>query len=202
MKTRHVGPGRFTAPLICLALLLCAAAALAAGPAPVVRLWSDAAQYIAGDSLTLRVQADRDCFGRLLYLTASGEVYEIVPSAPAPGAPYLGGKEYVIPAVGDGLTLTIAQPFGREKALFAASFAPLPALPGREAGPGVRRLDVGLDEALRLLGLPGPNRSLTTHEFETLPGQDRGFTRQDPDAPIDMTGAAGREGGPKKRDLK
>lgn len=188
--------------ILIAALLLFTACMAVAQDSPPVRVWSDRAEYYAGDSLTLRVSGKSDFFGRLLYVTASGELYEIVPASPLPGQLFKAGQEYAVPALGEGRALTIAAPFGREKVVLAASLTPLPELPGKEVAKGVRLLSVTLDAALRALGIPGPGRSLSEHGFETLPGDSRGFTRQDPEAPVDMTGAAGREGGPKKQDLK
>ena len=184
------------------ALFAFAGLAAAGQDGPKVRLWSDRAEYYAGDTLTLHVSGKQDFYGRLLYLTASGELYEIVPASPLPGQPFKADKEYAVPARGEGRALTVSAPFGREKVVLVSAFAPLPELPGKEVAPGVRLLSVNLNAALTALGVPGPGRSLAEQSFETLPEDRRGFTRQDPDAPVDMTGAAGREGGPKKRDLK
>ena len=156
---------------------------------PEVNLRTDKTEYVEGEELNIILSPIQDCNVLLLYVTASGETIRIVPSGTKIDGKVLGGKVYRTPAAGENRGLYISEPFGKEQIILYASLAKLPSIAGEKIGEGLYIIPGGEKAADRLL----PEASKTIWKLETFSKGERGrFRKSDPQAPIDMTGSAGR----------
>ena len=109
-----------------------------------VKLWTDRGDggvYRQGELMYVYLQANHDCYVRLIYTQADGTNIQIFPNAHDKDNKIRKGKTYVIPDKGDKFEFEVTGPFGAEVLQVFASTEPLPALPGEETADGLLVLD-------------------------------------------------------------
>lgn len=133
-----------------------------------VKLWTDKQEYREGEAVSISLFCERDFYGRILYLTASGEIVQLVPNELKPDGFFRGGKTYTIPAAGDAFNLVVAAPFGEERLVVYASESPLPELALKPLGQGLRQFAGSKDELDRAMGVGAAVRE-AAWTIRTLP---------------------------------
>ncbi|MGE4443249.1 MAG: DUF4384 domain-containing protein [Desulfomicrobium sp.] len=96
----------------------------ASGPL-TVRVWTDKKHYFAGDMLVVYIQGNRDFYARVIDVTATGEVIQLLPNAYQSEHFFKGGVAYRIPGEDAGFNLQVTPPFGRDQIIVYASERPL-----------------------------------------------------------------------------
>lgn len=118
-----------------------------------IKIWTergDGGLYVDGERFTAYVQADTDCYLRLLYRQADGQIVQIFPNRLSGSERVTAGQVYTIPDVDDPYDFVIRSPYGVEHLIAIASAAPFPALQGREINGGVL-LQGGVKDVVRRL---------------------------------------------------
>lgn len=90
-----------------------------------VRVWSEAKTYRAGEKIRLKLQANRDCFLRVVDVMPDGNIVQLLPNAHRRYTHFKGGRVYEIPGPGDRFDLTVTPPFGTDEIKVYASEKPL-----------------------------------------------------------------------------
>lgn len=107
-------------------------------------LWIDkgnGATYREGEKLFVNLKADRDCYVKLVYLTASGDKIVIFPNEYDRNTKIQGNRNYLIPNATAGFDFVIEPPFGAEMLIVFASTKPLPVDYGEKLGGGMVKLN-------------------------------------------------------------
>jgi hypothetical protein len=105
-----------------------------------VRLWTDRGDgslYMEGERLTVYLQTDTDCYLRLLYRQADGQVAQIFPNDLSGDERINAGKVYTIPDGNAAYTFVVRPPFGVEYLIALASPTPFPVIKGSAFQGGV-----------------------------------------------------------------
>lgn len=178
----------------------CSPAAIGREAPLTVKVWTPKKEYSAGESMEIYVQGNRDFFARIVDITSSREIIQLLPNDYRKISSFEAGKLYNIPDQGDHFGLEVTAPFGEDQIVVYASEVPLGPVRMEPAGQGLRmykgtRESLGA-EARAVSIVPG---GLGAEFYEaawaiaTTPGGPsmRGTRRVDPERPIDMTGAAG-----------
>ncbi|MDD4953001.1 MAG: DUF4384 domain-containing protein, partial [Desulfovibrionaceae bacterium] len=112
-----------------------APAAPAAGPLSV-KVWTDKKEYRQGEKIFISLQGNRDFYGKIVYLTASGEVIQLLPNDLRTLNFFKSGRVYRIPDTGAAFNLEVTPPFGSEQIVVYASESPLAKVSTRSIGQG------------------------------------------------------------------
>ncbi|XPV75589.1 MAG: DUF4384 domain-containing protein [Desulfovibrio sp.] len=118
----------------------------AAIPAPVasanapleVKVWSDKQNYRAGEVIDLYIQGNKDFYGKVVNMTSSGNIIQLLPNGYRNLDFFRGGITYRIPDTGDGYQLEVSPPFGQDTVVVYASEKPLPKVDMASAGAGLK----------------------------------------------------------------
>ncbi len=105
-----------------------------------IKIWTergDGGLFVEGERLTAYVQADSDCYLRLLYRQVDGQVIQIFPNRLSGDERVKSAQVYSIPDADDAFDYVIQAPFGVEYLIAVASATPFPRLQGREINGGV-----------------------------------------------------------------
>lgn len=93
-----------------------------------IELWTDRGRqgvYREGENLVLYFLSNQDCFVKLFYFDATGDIIQIFPNRYYPSGRVQAGAVHRIPAVDDSFQLRIQPPFGVETVKAFASTASL-----------------------------------------------------------------------------
>ena len=113
-------------------------------------LWIDKGDggiYREGEKLYVNIKADRDCYVKLVYFTASGDKIVIFPNEYDRNTKIQGNRLYQIPNESSAFDFVIEPPFGAEMLIAFASTKPLPVDYGQDLGGGM----VALKESLGVI---------------------------------------------------
>ena len=100
-----------------------------------VTVWTNKKEYVDGEQVKIYLKANKPFYGRLIYLDASGNQYQILPNRYRNTNYFNGGVMYEYPTGADNFTLSISGPYGKEKILVYASTAELGPLQANDLGP-------------------------------------------------------------------
>lgn len=134
------------------------AAAPAVGPLSA-KVWTDKQTYKKGEKIVINVQGNRDFYGKIVYITASGEIIQLLPNGLRTLNFFKGGRTYRIPDTGDAFSLDVEEPFGQEKLVIYASETPLSEVKTRSIGQGLSKFEGSkkeLDMRVRGIKMAGP----------------------------------------------
>ncbi len=112
------------------------ASASADGPL-TVRVWTSKKTYRHGEAIEIFLKGNRDFYARIVDVTASGEIIQLLPNAYRSINRFDAGREYRIPDAGDRFTLKVSPPYGRDQIVVYASEAPLGQVDMENAGQGL-----------------------------------------------------------------
>ncbi|MCZ6675728.1 MAG: caspase family protein [Candidatus Poribacteria bacterium] len=102
----------------------------------------DGGIYYGGEKMVVFLRSNRDCYVHLVYADAAEQNIRIFPNAYSEANRRIDANTvYRIPTTTDAFEFVIRPPFGREELYAFASTAPLPHVPGRDAGKGLILLD-------------------------------------------------------------
>jgi hypothetical protein len=113
--------------------------AVAAGAPLTVTVWTPKQHYIAGEKIEIFVQGNRDFYARIVDLTSSGEIIQLLPNDYRQANKFKGGVVYKIPGEGDRFDLTVSPPFGHDRIVVYASEVPLGKVNTEKMGNGLRK---------------------------------------------------------------
>lgn len=134
-----------------------------------VKVWTDKNKYKVGESVTVFFQGNRDYYARIVDITPSGRIVQLLPNDYRTGDFFKGGKTYRIPGSGDRFDLLVTPPDGEEHIVVYASEAPLGEVSMESAGKGLR-LYQGQQK-----DLASQSRSIKVVETETGAGNSVEF---------------------------
>lgn len=112
----------------------------AAGPL-AAKVWTDRQTYRKGEKIIINVQGNRDFYGKIVYITASGEIIQLLPNGLRTLNFFKGGRTYRIPDTGDAFSLDVEEPFGQEQLVIYASETPLSEVKTRSIGQGLSKFE-------------------------------------------------------------
>jgi hypothetical protein len=105
------------------------------------------------------VQADHDCYLRLLYTQADGSNVQIFPNAYSKNNRIKEGEVYVYPAKNDTFAFEVTSPYGAELLHAFVSSQPFATLPGVKTRGGLELLSGSRGEIIeRTRGIKVKNR--------------------------------------------
>lgn len=175
-----------------------------------VKVWTSKKQYKDGESIEIYVQGNRDFYARILDISSSGHIIQLLPNDYRKINFFKAGKVYKIPDKGDHFDLKVIAPYGEDRIVVYASEVPLGLVAMEPVGQGLRRYK-GSQESLGGLtrsivvapAAPGSHSGaefyeavwaiVTTFDSPTT-SPSRAVRKRDPEKPqkpIDMTGNVG-----------
>ena len=102
-----------------------------------VRVWTSQKEYREGDHITIFMQGNRDFYARIVDITSSGEILQLLPNAYRQQGRFEAGRIYEIPGEGDRFDLKVTPPFGEDRIVVYASEVPLGNVAMSSAGAGL-----------------------------------------------------------------
>lgn len=111
-----------------------------------VRVWTQKEDFVEGEEMVIRIRANQDFHGRLLYRDVEGHVMQILPNAYRADTVFKANTDYVVPGPGDKFRLRVGAPFGQETIILMASTRPLGEIATTTAGNGVLIADASLEQ--------------------------------------------------------
>ena len=118
----------------------------------VVKLWTsrgDSGAYLEGEQLFVFMQANRDCFVRLVYYQVDGTEVQIFPNALHGNYWIRGGMVWSIPGVHDDFEFIVTPPFGAESITAFASTEAFPSSKGTVTEAGLKVLTQAMESTYK-----------------------------------------------------
>jgi hypothetical protein len=169
-----------------------------------VKVWTPKKEYKDGESMEIYVQGNRDFYARIIDITSSGDIIQLLPNNYRNINSFKAGKLYSIPDQEDHFGLVVTAPCGEDRIVVYASDVPLGQINMEplDQGLGLYKGDLeSLATAARQVSTApcgsGPYSVAEFYEavwaIATECGEPRyrGTRKEGPERPIDMTGAAG-----------
>lgn len=131
-----------------------------------VKVWTSQKTYKDGENIQIFIQGNRNYYARIVNISSSGEIIQLLPNGYRQINYFEAGKVYKIPDQGDLFSLTVSPPYGEDQIVVYASEVPLGPVHLQQMGQGLSRYQ-GTRSAL----------SATTRGIAvtaTAPGQDAG----------------------------
>ncbi|MBW1742344.1 MAG: DUF4384 domain-containing protein [Deltaproteobacteria bacterium] len=181
-------------------------AVMGKGAPLTVRVWTPKKEYEAGESMEIYVQGNRDFYARIVDITSSGDIIQLLPNDSRKIDAFQAGKLYRIPDQADDFGLEVTAPYGEDRIIVYASDVPLGDVSIEAVGQGL-----GLYKGTReSLATSARGIKIVPDESASCPGAEfyeamwaiatgvggpnlRGTRRDGPEEPIHMTGAAGEK---------
>lgn len=104
-----------------------------------VKVWTSKKMYKDGESIEIFVQGNRDFYARIVDITSSGEIIQLLPNNYRESNFFRAGKIYKIPDSNDRFDLTVGPPYGQDQIIVYASEVPLGDVALEKAGQGLHR---------------------------------------------------------------
>jgi len=132
-----------------------------------VNVWTDKKHYRKGENIQIFIRGNKDFYARVVNITGSGHVIQLLPNLYREERHFRSGKVYVIPGEQDRFDLEVVEPFGRDRIIVYASDVPQGDVLLQPIGQG-------------LLEFQGPEESLSiqTRAIKVV-GKDRDSSRTD-----------------------
>ncbi|MFH1673374.1 MAG: DUF4384 domain-containing protein [Pseudomonadota bacterium] len=103
------------------------------------RVWTSKKQYRDGESIEIYIQGNRDFYARIVNITSSGEIIQLLPNDYRRINFFEAGKVYKIPDEGDHFDLKVTAPYGEDQIVVYASELPLGRVTMQPVGQGLSR---------------------------------------------------------------
>jgi len=104
-----------------------------------VKVWTPKKQYTGGENIEIYIQGNRDFYARIVDISSSGDIIQLLPNEYRRINFFEAGKIYKIPDRGDHFTLTVSPPYGEDQIVVYASEVPLGRVDMEEVGQGLSR---------------------------------------------------------------
>jgi curli biogenesis system outer membrane secretion channel CsgG len=101
-----------------------------------VDIATDKPVYTQGEKIRIIIKGNKDFYGKIVYVTAEGQLVQLLPNGQRSLDFFKGGRTYNVPENSDGFTLDVAPPYGAERIILYASETPLPEVKTRSLGSG------------------------------------------------------------------
>ena len=101
-----------------------APAVMPAGPL-TVKVWTPKKHYADGERIEIFIQGNRDFYARIVDITSSGDIIQLLPNAHRRQSRFQGGQTYRIPDAQDRFNLIVSPPYGEDQIVVYASDVPL-----------------------------------------------------------------------------
>jgi hypothetical protein len=134
-----------------------------------VKVWTEKKEYARGEAVIIFIEGNRDFYGRIVSISPSGDLIQLLPNDYRQSGFFEGGKTYRIPDKEDQFDLMITPPYGEEKIMVYASEVPLGEVNLKSVGKGLgafmgREKDLGQQtRSISVVG--GLNRQEKSAEF-------------------------------------
>ena len=102
-----------------------------------VRVWTSQKDYRAGEQIIVYMQGNRDFYARLVDITSSGDIIQLLPNDYRQQERFEAGRIYQIPGEGDRFELKVTPPFGEDRIVVYASEVPLGDVAMNSVGAGL-----------------------------------------------------------------
>lgn len=99
-----------------------------------VKVWTDKADYRAGEKIRIYLKGNKPFYARVIYRDAAGSHLQLLPNPYRLDNYFQGGVVYEIPSGRDRFELEVHPPFGEENIIVYASVSELGGLALREEG--------------------------------------------------------------------
>lgn len=86
-----------------------------------VHVWTEKPEYLAGQSIKIFVQGNKDFYARVVYRDVQGNLAQLLPNPMRKDNFFPGGKVITIPSGADQFDLEVGPPFGTETIIVYAS---------------------------------------------------------------------------------
>jgi len=141
-----------------------------------VDIATDKAEYKLGEKIRITIKGNKDFYGKIVYVTADGQMVQLLPNGHRSLDFFKGGRTYNVPENSDGFTLNVAPPYGAERIVLYASETPLPDVKTRSAGSDGMLAVVGGPKALSNLSrgvriAPAETKPVATETREAAPAK-------------------------------
>jgi len=104
-----------------------------------VKVWTSKKQYRDGENIDIYIQGNRDFYARIVDITSSGEITQLLPNDYRRINFFEAAKVYKIPDQGDHFDLKVTPPYGEDEIVVYASEVPVGQVDMEPAGQGRRR---------------------------------------------------------------
>lgn len=104
-----------------------------------VKVWTDEKRYRSGENIVIYVQGNRDFYARIVNISTTGEIIQLLPNEYRKINFFKAGETYKIPDRGDLFSLTVGPPFGEDQIVVYASEVPLGRVDMERVGKGLTR---------------------------------------------------------------
>lgn len=113
-------------------------AAIMDSDAPLtVKVWTDKKHYGKGEKIRVFIQGNRDFYARIVDVTSSGQIIQLLPNDYRRISFFRGGEVYAIPDKGDRFDLQVVPPYGEDHIVVYASEVPLGDVAMNPVGQGL-----------------------------------------------------------------
>jgi len=102
-----------------------------------VKVWTSKKKYKDGESIEIHVRGNRDFYARILDVTSSGDIIQLLPNDYRRINFFKSGKVYKIPDEEDHFDLKVSPPYGEDQIVVYASEVPLGEVEMEKIGQGL-----------------------------------------------------------------
>lgn len=172
-----------------------------------VKVWTSKRQYKDGENIEIFIQGNRDFYARIVDITSSGQIIQLLPNDYRRINFFEAGKVYKVPDKGDHFDLKVIAPYGEDRIIVYASEVPVGRVAMEPVGKGLRQykgsqeLLSGLTRSIEVVPATSSSHSgvefyeavwaiVTTDDSPTT-SPSRAVRKNGIEKPIRMTGSAG-----------
>ena len=126
-----------------------------------VKVWTSRKHYRDGEEIEIFIQGNRDFYARIVDITSSGDIIQLLPNSYRQQTQFNGGQVYRIPDAEDRFNLKVSPPYGEDQIVVYASDKPLGEVALEPSGGGLNAyrgsrasLDVST-RGIQVTGAPG-----------------------------------------------
>lgn len=102
-----------------------AASVMAAEGPLTVKVWTPRKHYRDGEQIEIFIQGNRDFYARIVDITSSGDIIQLLPNSYRQQTQFKGGQVYRIPDAEDRFNLKVSPPYGEDQIVVYAADKPL-----------------------------------------------------------------------------
>jgi len=141
-----------------------------------VKVWTPKKEYKEGEHIDILVQGNRDFYARIVNMSSSGDIVQLLPNDYRRINFFEGGKVYRIPDTEDRFDLKVTTPYGEDRIVVYASEVPVGQVAMESVGRGLRHYrgnqkslgtltrSVDLTRAIEVVGAEGCHSAAEFYE--------------------------------------
>jgi uncharacterized protein DUF4384 len=103
-----------------------------------VKVWTSKKRYKDGERIEIHLKGNCDFYARIVDITSSGHIIQLLPNDYRKASFFKGGKVYHIPDEADRFDLRVSPPYGEDQIIVYASEVPLGDVEMESAGQGLK----------------------------------------------------------------